>query len=145
MHTIHDLVEPIRDIHAQMRDAVVATTEAAASVAELSLIAHDEAGVFSSCIHVDANGDIYPCVMLLRRSELRLGNITDPVPLDLASYELRRAEILARVAAEQGRASAGIATAPEGCLGYHLSMGLDPRLGDADFIPRCPTRYVPLC
>lgn len=43
MHTIHDLVEPIRDIHAQMRDAVVATTEAAA-VAELSLIAHDEAG-----------------------------------------------------------------------------------------------------
>ncbi|MCJ7548461.1 MAG: inositol monophosphatase, partial [Anaerolineae bacterium] len=52
MHKIQDLVDPIRDMHAQMRDAVVAATEVAAAeatlsagaVAELSRVAHDEAG-----------------------------------------------------------------------------------------------------
>jgi len=53
MHKIQDLVDPIRDIHAQMRDAVLATTEAAAAaaeatgsdgVADLSRVAHDGAG-----------------------------------------------------------------------------------------------------
>ena len=43
MHDIHDLVEPIRAIHDEMRDAVVAATEAAA-VEDLSRIAHDAAG-----------------------------------------------------------------------------------------------------
>jgi len=47
MHRIQDLVEPIRDIHAQMCDAVLATTEAAtaaSAVADLSRVAHDGAG-----------------------------------------------------------------------------------------------------
>ena len=43
MHDIHDLVEPIRAIHDEMRDAIVAATEAAA-VDDLSRVAHDEAG-----------------------------------------------------------------------------------------------------
>ncbi|MCD6285704.1 MAG: inositol monophosphatase, partial [Anaerolineae bacterium] len=50
MHKIQDLVDPIRDIHAQMRDAVLAATEAAAAaagadgVADLSRVAHDGVG-----------------------------------------------------------------------------------------------------
>jgi len=42
-YKIQDLVEPIRDIHAQMRDAVLATA-AVSAVAELSCVAHDGAG-----------------------------------------------------------------------------------------------------
>lgn len=42
VHRIQDLIDPIRDIHAQVRDAVVAASSGA--VAELSRVAHDGAG-----------------------------------------------------------------------------------------------------
>ncbi len=49
-HRIQDMVEPIREIHAQMRDAVVATTEAEAQEGEsfdwgdATVLDHEEVG-----------------------------------------------------------------------------------------------------
>jgi pyrroloquinoline quinone biosynthesis protein E len=107
-------------------------------------VCSDEEGVFSSCVHVDANGDIYPCVMVLRRAELRIGNIRDTGSIDLGRYrervDSRRSEVRDR-SCSSCRLSDVCAG---GCLGYHLAMGRDYRCAGEALDVGCANRFEPL-
>lgn len=107
-------------------------------------VAADRNGIFSSCIHIDANGDIFPCVMLLRDHRFRLGNILRPEEIDLASY-YRRVDDACSVARERTCACCPVRdSCSGGCLGYHLALGRDHRCEGLGFDLGCPARYGPL-
>jgi len=101
----------------------------------------DRNGVFSSCIHIDANGDMFPCVMLLRNPIFRFGNIRSIDTIDLRSYYER---VSIEVSTIKKRHCAQCSAANDcmgGCLGYHLMTGRDHRCEDFTFDLGCPTRY----
>ena len=101
-------------------------------------------GTFSSCVHIDADGEIYPCVMLLRHPAFRIGNVRVLERLDLADYRRR---VKNAVTAVRGSNCTGCPIAREcskGCLGYHTTLGIDHRCAGRSYDLGCPTRYEAL-
>lgn len=104
-------------------------------------VVQDSGNEFSSCLHVDSNGDIFPCVMLLRREEFRLGNVRHLDRLDIRVYRRAVASAAQRIQEDSCRACHAADSCSGGCLGYHLAGGQDHRCGDIGFDLGCPTRY----
>ncbi len=104
----------------------------------------DRNGVFASCIHIDANGDMYPCVMLLRNPVFRFGNIRTIDTIDLCSYYERVSTEVSMIKKRNCTQCSATNDCTGGCLGYHLTTGKDRRCEDFTFDLGCPTRYEPL-
>lgn len=119
---------------------VAATGQAGGGILGCHIV-RDQSGAFSSCVHVDADGEIYPCTLLVRRQEFRLGNIRDPGGFALERYyDWVREAWSGFQDGCRSRCELG-GDCPGGCLGYHLALGRDYRCEGRNILCGCPDRY----
>jgi len=104
-------------------------------------VVNDKGNVFSSCVHIDANGEIYPCTMLVRQPEFSLGNILHPARIDHRQCKSLIRKAYARVMQRNCNGCKTRAECLGGCFGYHLANEKDYRCNDGRLRFGCPDRY----
>lgn len=104
----------------------------------------DEGSILRSCVHVDANGDVYPCTMLVRRPEYRLGNLRDGPALDVHGVRIRARNARERLLRASCTDCPSCSSCLKGCFGYQVVLGRDYRCNGSGYHLGCPDRYVPL-
>jgi len=90
-------------------------------------VLNDSDGVFTSPVHIDADGDIYTCLMIGRRPHFSLGNILRIWEIDLDRYYRAIRDEHARVLEESCSSCAAFGSCSGGCFGSHLTLGRDYR------------------
>ncbi len=104
-------------------------------------IINDKGKIFSSCIHIDADGEIYPCTMLVRQQAFSLGNIRYPEKIDHQKCKSLIKQTHIQIMQEN---CAGCKTQVQclgGCFGYHLVNKTDYRCNEERIRFGCPDRY----
>jgi len=99
----------------------------------------DSGEIVSSCVHIDSDGEIYPCTMLVRQKQFSMGNILRPQQIASDEYHEKVAGALAllRKCWNGGCDEDHLA----GCLGYYLACGHDYRCDQKGILVGCPDRY----
>lgn len=99
---------------------------------------------FSSCIHIDSNGDIYPCTMFVRNKKFLIGNILETENISLHKYYSILKDEIANILRKNCQGCSNMKICKRGCLGYHYSLLKDYRCNNTGYNFGCPDRYTPL-
>ncbi len=104
-------------------------------------VINDQGNVFSSCVHIDANGEIYPCTMLVRQREFSLGNILHPDRINHRQCRARIRKAYMRIMQKNCNECQTRTECLGGCFGYHLANEQDYRCNGEGIRFGCPDRY----
>ncbi len=103
-------------------------------------VLNDNQNCFTSSIHIDEYGDIYPCVLLLKRDNFKLGNILNN-EIELSGYyeSIKNEKLKLQKRCNNCKLSHYCVG---GCTGYHIINGFDHRCNYLGYNLGCPTFYT---
>ena len=101
----------------------------------------DKNGIFSSCVHIDANGSAYPCTMFLRNKDLKIFDVLEFEKINLDNYYKNKNDIIEKIYNRNCEECGNKKICKRGCIGFHYSLNRDYRCSNLQYIFGCPDRY----